>query len=97
MYIIVRDDLNSIYKMVQGSHALAQFMLEHTQIANEWNNNTIVFVKTNNEQSLHKWKRRLEIDEKTFSTFYEPDIDNQLTAIACYDDGHIFRNLQLVK
>lgn len=29
MYVIVRDDLDKIYKMVQGSHALAAFMFEH--------------------------------------------------------------------
>lgn len=29
MYVIVREDLGTIYKMVQGSHALAAYMLEH--------------------------------------------------------------------
>jgi len=30
MYVAVRKDLGSIYKMVQGSHGLAQYALEHT-------------------------------------------------------------------
>ena len=29
MFILVRKDLGSTYKMVQGAHALAQFSLEH--------------------------------------------------------------------
>ena len=30
MYVLVRKDLGTIYKMVQGAHALAQYALEHT-------------------------------------------------------------------
>lgn len=30
MFILVRKDLDSPYKMVQGAHALAQYALEHT-------------------------------------------------------------------
>lgn len=30
MFILVRADLGFPYKMVQGSHALAQYALEHT-------------------------------------------------------------------
>lgn len=29
MYLLVRKDLDKIYKMVMGGHALAQFALEH--------------------------------------------------------------------
>ena len=32
-----------------------------------------------------------------YSSWYEPDLDNELTAIAIYDDGYIFRNLKLLK
>ena len=30
MYVAIRKDLPVAYKFVQGSHALAQFALEHT-------------------------------------------------------------------
>lgn len=32
---------------------------------------------------LDKWKVRLDLVNKDYSSFYEPDLDNQLTAIAC--------------
>lgn len=31
-----------------------------------------------------------------YSSFYEPDLDNQLTAIALQDDGRMFKKLKLV-
>ena len=97
MFILVRKDLGSPYKMVQGAHALAQYALENTQLFNEWKNETIVFLDVNDEKSLYKWKDKLFYSDKVISTFHEPDIDNQLTAIACYDDGEMMKNLQIAK
>ena len=97
MYILVRKDLTQIYKIVQGAHALAQYALENTQLFNEWKNETIVFLDVNDEKSLLKWKDKLFYSDKVISTFREPDIDNQLTAIACYDDGEMLKNLQVSK
>lgn len=51
----------------------------------------------NDEKSLYKWKDKLFYSDKVISTFREPDIDNQLTAISCYDNGEIFKNLQISK
>ena len=97
MFILVRKDLGSPYKLVQGAHALAQYALENTQLFNEWGNQTIVFLDVNDEKALHKWKDKLFYSDKVISTFREPDIDNQLTAISCYDTGEIFKNLQISK
>ena len=97
MFILVRKDLGSPYKMVQGAHALAQYALEHTQDFNEWNNHTVVFVDVKDEKSLYKWKEKLHYSDKRTSIFHEPDINDELTAIACYDDGEIFKNLQVSK
>ena len=97
MFILVRKDLESPYKFVQGAHALAQYALEHTQDFNEWNNQTIVFVNVKDETALYKWKDKLYYSDKKISVFTEPDINDQLTAIACYDEGGIFKNLQVAK
>ena len=40
-------------------------------------------------------EEKIKINGKLYSKFYEPDINNQLTSIACYDDGNIFKHLQL--
>lgn len=97
MFVIVREDLGTIYKMVQGSHALAQFALDNHQIFNEWGNQTIVFVDIKDEIKLQNLAEKLGYMGIAFSKFYEPDIDNQLTAIACYSDGKVFSNLKLAK
>ena len=34
-------------------------------------------------------------NKKTFAQFYEPDLDDELTAVACIDTGEIFKNLEL--
>jgi hypothetical protein len=44
---------------------------------------------------LKIWHMELLKKEKIFSSFYEPDLDGQVTAIACYDDGRIFKDLRL--
>lgn len=46
---------------------------------------------------LDKWKVRLDLVNKDYSSFYEPDLDNQLTAIALQDDGRMFKKLKLVR
>lgn len=62
---------------------------------NKWNNQTIVFLYVNDEKSLYKCKDKIIYSDKTISTFNEPDISNQLTAICCYDTGEIFKTLKL--
>ena len=97
MFILVRSDLGSPYKYVQGGHALAQYALQHTQRFNEWHNETIVFLDVKDENALLKWNDKLFYSDKVISIFKEPDIDYQMTAISCYDDGKIFKNLQVSK
>lgn len=97
MYILVRKDLGHTYKMVQGAHGLAQYMLEHTQGAKHWNNNTIVFLDVDSEEKLDNWIYKIESHGLNYSKFYEPDINNQLTSVACYTDSKIFKSLQVAK
>lgn len=94
MYVLVRNDLAETYRIVQGAHALAQFAIEYPSLFNEWHNSTIVFLGTKNLLELKQYMSRLE-DNKIFSSFNEPDLENQLTAIACYDSGEIFSTLKV--
>ena len=105
MFVLVRGDLGNPYKMVQGAHAVAQYALEEPQMFNEWNNETIVFLDVKNEDAMMKWAYGiLKYTDKKYSLFFEPDladesrgIYSQLTAIACYDDGQMFKGLQVAK
>lgn len=76
---------------VQGGHAVAQWLLEHPN--QDWNNNYLIYLYAD----LDKWKVRLDLVNKDYSSFYEPDLDNQLTAIALQDDGRMFKKLKLVR
>ena len=69
---------------------VAQWLLEHPN--QDWNNNYLIYLYAD----LDKWKVRLDLVNKDYSSFYEPDLNNQLTAIALQDDGRMFKKLKLV-
>ena len=85
MYIIVRSDISKSYQAAQGGHALAQMALDWPDKFKEWNNHTIVYLKTSYEdlQRIASSGILNELD-CVFSDFYEPDINNELTAISIY-------------
>jgi hypothetical protein len=86
MYIIVRDDLSETYKMVQGSHALAQYAIEQPELFREWNNHCLIFLSVWNGLTLEKVKE--ELSGFTTAEFYEPDLGDKLTAIAIFENGN---------
>jgi hypothetical protein len=93
LYVLVSNRLEPIYGCVQGGHAVAQFLLEN-EGKQDWNNNYLIYLYAD----VEKWKKKLTREGINFSEFKEPDLDYQLTAIACQDDsGELFKNLNLVK
>lgn len=90
LYVLIDQKLDVVYGCVQGGHAVAQWLLEHPN--QNWNNNYLIYLYAD----LDKWKVRLDLVNKDYSSFYEPDLDNQLTAIALQDDGRMFKKLKLV-
>ena len=48
MYVLVRKDLAETYRIVQGSHALAQYALDHPVEFQKWHNTTIVYLGVRN-------------------------------------------------
>lgn len=94
MYVLVRSDLSETYRLIQGSHALAQYALDFPENFKTWNNATIVFLKVKNLLELKQWHDKLS-GEKIHRSFCEPDLEGQLTAIACYDTGELFKHLKL--
>lgn len=95
MYVLVRLDLAETYRIVQGSHALAQFALDNPTLFSMWKNGTIVYLGVRGLKDLKGWLPKLSEANKYYSPFYEPDLDGQLTGIACYDTGEIFKNLKV--
>jgi len=96
MYVLVRRDLSETYRNVQGVHAVAQYSLDGDQeLYRKWNNSTLVHLAVGNLGSIRRWADILEERGKKFVPFREPDLDGQITAIACVDTGDIFRKLPL--
>lgn len=95
MYVLVRLDLEATYRAVQGTHALAQYAMEHPEEFKMWNNEYLIFLGIRFPREIREWKERLKVAGKKFSSFSEPDQDGFKTAIACYDTGEIFDSLRL--
>ena len=94
LYVLVRKDLDQTYRVVQGAHAIVEYSLRGNQeLYKEWNNSTVVFLGVRNEQALELWALKLVDRSKPFTCFREPDLKEQMTAIACIDTGEVFRKL----
>jgi len=92
LYVLVRKDLSESYQAVQAGHAVAEWLL----CDQTWENETLVYLGVDNEQDLVDWKEKLNYKNIKYAEFREPDIGNELTAIAALADGKIFKKLKLI-
>ena len=92
LYALVRGDLSKSQQAVQAAHAVAELCLFGDR--QEWDNGTVVILKVRDLAMLNDWQQRLG---RKVSCFYEPDIGNQMTALALVD-YHVsgFENLPLL-
>lgn len=98
MYVLVRKDLDETYRIVQGSHALAEYSLRgDIESFKLWDNGTIVFLGVHDEHALKLWSLKLSHKNKRFVKWCEPDLDHQITSIACIDSGEVFKKLNIAK
>lgn len=84
MYVITRRDLTAGQQMLQSAHAAIEFQHEHPQISKNWNTNSkyLVFLSVENEKVLYQYLEKIKFYDLKYTIFTEPDIGNQLTAIA---------------
>lgn len=98
LYVLVSNKLNPIYGAVQGGHAIAQFLIEHP--TSEWQNHTVVYLSCDIDNIVRKIQNKFtgKYNCKEISFFNEPDLDNELTAIAAYKIPQKYvKNLKLLK
>jgi hypothetical protein len=96
MYVLTRKDLGTVYSLVQGTHAVAEYLIKNKKT--DWQNGTLIMLSVTNEYLLKKWIQKLTEKKIEFIEFHEPDLKDQLTAIACVlssTDGSIFEKLPL--
>jgi hypothetical protein len=92
LYVLVSRHLDPIYGAVQGGHAIAQWLIEHSDNM-YWRNETVVYLACDIDSML----MRLEGDD--VSVFREPDMDNMITAIAVVgtpNNERVFKKLKLL-
>jgi hypothetical protein len=92
LYVLVRKDLPESYRAIQAGHAVAEWLLHDRS----WNNETLIYLTTKDESTLNRWVDKLDFRGIKWVGFREPDLGNQLTAIAALSDGRIFKNLELL-
>ena len=65
-------------------HAVADFIFQHKEKANVWHNvsNSIIILSVPSEQDLYAVSNALRGLKLSFTKFIEPDLGDQLTAIA---------------
>ena len=95
MYCIIRKDMKPSYQACQGGHAIAEYFIEHGK-HETWDNGTMIYLKAKSESHLLKIKDELAKDGIKHSTFIEPDIGHEHTALACIDTGERFKTLSLL-
>lgn len=83
LYLITRRDLEPGAQAAQLTHVMTEFCLEHPEITKTWHDtsNTVVLLSVTNEQELMKLKNKAHKLDIICSSFREPDLDDQLTAI----------------
>lgn len=72
------------YKAVQSTHAAINFIFEHPGRAGPWfnNSNTLVQLELKDEKQLKLLIQQCEKLQLCYTVFREPDIGNQITAVA---------------
>lgn len=85
LYAIAIDSIDHSYGSVQMGHAVGKLASKHPEV--DWDNQTFVYLESG-EMKLHKLIDRLNKEGIKFHAFYEPDIGNKLTAIACLTDDY---------
>lgn len=92
LYVLIRKDLSLGYQAVQGGHAVAEYMLKN----DSWKNQYLIYLNVKDERDLESWKQKLESKGHKPIPFHEPDINNEMTAIAVHAPKELFKNLKLV-
>jgi len=86
------------YQATQACHAV----IEATKLFKQPETSLyLVLCSVKDESRLHKATQKLLSNNISFASFYESDLDNQLTAIAtepiCGEIRKVFKNFQLLK
>lgn len=80
VYVLVRKDLTPAQRAVQSCHAAIEATRQF--ISPNQKHPHLVVCRVRDEQALQREASRIELSGIRFAPFYEPDRNNELTAIA---------------
>jgi hypothetical protein len=84
LYVIVRSDINPGLQLAQSCHATEQFHRDHPELAT-WKN--IVCLQAPSKEELARITDQAKVAGCVSSAFFEPDLDDELTAVALSEDA----------
>jgi len=93
LYVLVRKDLGHSERAVQAGHAVAGFLLNGSK---EWKNETLIYLGVKGEHQLKTWINKLSRLNIKCIPWREPDMNNEVTAIATIAESEIFKNVNLL-
>lgn len=93
LYVIVRKDLTPSQRAVQAGHAVAEYLLHSPK---QWKNETLIYLGVKSLTQLKNIKRKLGFRGVKFTEWREPDLNNEITAIASDCENPIFKKLNLL-
>jgi hypothetical protein len=93
LYVLVRNDISPSQSAVQAGHAVAEYLL-HDSIT--WRNTTLIYLGIKSLFQLEKWMDKLEGLGVKYIPWKEPDINNEVTAIATTGSDELFKKLNLL-
>ena len=84
LFIVVREDLPYGSPCAQVAHALTEFSIKYPVDFHDWYNasNTIAVLQVPTILNLAKLCDRAEFESVRKAEFHEPDLNNELTAVA---------------
>jgi len=94
LFVIVRKDLTDSQRAVQAGHAVAQFLL--CSPFSRWQNGTLIYLGVKGLNQLENLKRKFEFNNIQYIEFREPDINNEVTAIATEDTNKFVEKINLL-
>jgi peptidyl-tRNA hydrolase len=98
LYIVTHSNLNPGLRTAQACHALRLFAEEHPKTDERWysESNNLVVLEVNNKEELAKLAYDATVLGIDVSLFKEPDLDDELTAIALAPEAKgLLSNLRL--
>ena len=83
---VTRKDISPGYQLVQSGHAIAEFAQQFPDKFAQWKeqSNYLISLSTDNEESLKDLYNKLQYYGADVIAFYEPDVQNQMTAFCFY-------------